>query len=73
MTTLTSFEERLTALEDEVAQLKQRLTATNGVSIVPWWEQRFGAFAGRAECEEADRLSREYRESLRPKDAEDAA
>jgi hypothetical protein len=63
-------EERLTTLETEVEQLKARLAAEKPPSAVPWWEQRFGAFADSLEYEEATRLGREYRESLRAEDEE---
>jgi hypothetical protein len=64
-------EERLTTLEREVEQLKARLAAEKPMSAVPWWEQLFGAFADSPEYEEATRLGREYRESLRPKESVD--
>ncbi len=67
-----SIEERLAAVEKELAQLKHRLDADKPQTAAPWWEQRFGAFADSIEYEEATRLGREYRESLRPKDNEDA-
>jgi len=70
---MTSLEERLKALEDEVAQLKQRLASESRSPVVSWWEQRFGAFAGSAEYEEADRIGREYRISRRRQNAEEAA
>jgi hypothetical protein len=60
-------EERLAALEAEVAQIKKQLAAEKTPTAVPWWEQRFGAFADSPEYEEATRLGREYRASLRPK------
>jgi hypothetical protein len=69
----TTVEERLNALEAEVAQLKKQLKAEKTQTIVPWWEMIFGTFANSEEYEEAMRLGREYRESLRPKDDEDAA
>ena len=65
-------EERLDALEAEVAELKAQLTREKSLNGLPWWEQRFGAFADSPEYEELTRLGREYRESLRPKDQPDA-
>ena len=65
-----SLEERLAALEAEVAELKTRLEALQPENKVPWWERRFGAFKDDPEYDEAMRLGREYRESLRPKDNE---
>ena len=64
-------EERLTTLEAEVAQLRERLEAEKPPNAVPWWEQLFGAFADSPEYAEATRLGREYRESLRPKETVD--
>lgn len=68
----TSLEERLAALEAEVAQIKQRLERQPEPEaeqhVAPWWQQRFGAFKDDPLYDEATRLGREYRESLRPKD-----
>jgi len=68
-----SVEERLAALEAEVAQLKVRLEGVQPEGKVPWYDRIFGTFAGSEEYKEAMRLGREYRESLRPKDDEDVA
>lgn len=66
--------ERLTIVERELAELRERLASERPQKAVPWWEQRFGAFADSPEYEEADRLGREYRESLRPQeDADEVA
>jgi len=67
-----SIEERLTAVEQELAQLKQQLATKNSQAAMPWWEQIFGTFANSEAYDDAMRLGREYRESLRPKDDEDA-
>ena len=61
-------EVRVTALEAEVARLKQRLNE----STEPkghWVDRVYGAFAGDPDFLEAMRLGRKYRESLRPKPA----
>ena len=60
--------ERVAILEKEVAQLKSHLenTASTGT---PWWDQIIGTFADDPAFEEAVRLGREYRESLRPRQA----
>lgn len=59
---------RVAALEAEVSQLKQRLdTVTQPAK--PWWQEIYGTFANDPLYEEAMRLGREYRESLRPKPA----
>ena len=65
-----TLEERVTALEQELAQLKQQLQAET-LTVIPWWEQIFGTFANSENYDEAIRLGREYRESLRPKDDEE--
>ena len=61
-----SLQARVAALEAEMQRLKEQFTEKNPARNVPWWEQRFGAFANSPEYEEASRLGREYRESLRP-------
>ena len=59
-------EDRVTALEAEVARLKEKLESAAN-SSKPWWEQIAGTFANDPVYEEAMRLGREYRESQRPK------
>ena len=63
-----NLEERLASLEEEVAKLKGRIEA---IPPSPQeddpWERVYGAFANDPDFEEAMRLGREYRESLRPK------
>lgn len=67
-----TLEDRVAALEEEVACLKRRQRAALAPKdSVPWWGRIFGSFADNSDYEEAMRLGREYRESLRPKDAED--
>jgi hypothetical protein len=61
--TLEELETRLTALEAEVTRLKARL----GDDPRPWWQRFVGTFRGDPYYEEAMRLGRKYRESLRPK------
>jgi hypothetical protein len=61
-----SLEERVAALEAEVAELKQSVVGTRETPK-PWWEKIWGTFKDDPEYEEAMRLGREYRESLRPK------
>jgi hypothetical protein len=58
--------DRLQALEAEVAQIKVLLTRL-AKSEVPWWKKIVGTFANDPAYDEAMRLGREYRESLRPK------
>lgn len=56
----SSMEKRLSALEQEVERLKAQLDTR------PWWEKVAGSFANDPMFDEAMRLGREYRESLRP-------
>ena len=58
-------EERIAALEAEVARLKE--IVSNSKAETPWWKKITGAFRGDPAFLEAMRLGREYRESLRPK------
>jgi hypothetical protein len=55
--------ERVTAVEREIAELRERLRPPQK----SWIDQIYGAFANDAVYDEAMRLGREYRESLRPK------
>ena len=68
-----TLEQRVSAMEQELAQLKKQLQTETPSSSLPWWEQIFGTFANSEAHEEATRLGREYRESLRPKDDEEIA
>lgn len=61
-----SLEERVAALESEVARLKQE-RANEARPKKPWWEQIRGTFKDDPIYEEVMRLGREYRQSLRPK------
>jgi hypothetical protein len=53
-------ESRVEALETEVARLKEQVTAP-----VRWWEE-IGTFANDPVYEQAMKLGRTYRRSLRP-------
>ena len=66
-----SLEERVAALEAEVAEQKQSGGGA-GETQKPWWEKIWGTFKDDPHYEEAMRLGREYRESLRPGPDEDA-
>jgi hypothetical protein len=65
----TTLEERVAVLEAEVARLREGLDHT-AATPTPWWEQIRGTFKDDPVYEEAMRLGREYRESLRPADYE---
>jgi len=60
-------ETRVANLEAIVAELLQE-KEKNKKNEIPWWEQIRGTFANDPDYDEAMRLGREYRESLRPKD-----
>ena len=64
-------EQRVAVLEAEVAQLKEQLKKTIP-SRGDWLNDIYGAFENDPHFEEAMRLGREYRESLRPKATRDA-
>jgi hypothetical protein len=59
--TNTELENRLTAVETELALLKNKVEQKNGTSEMPWWKQHIGIFADDPMHEEAMRLGREYR------------
>ena len=59
-----SLQHRVAIIEQELAQLKRQV---GNKDERPWWEQIWGTFANDPSFDEAMRLGREYRESLRPK------
>ena len=63
-----TLEGRLSVVEKEVAELKNLVALKQSRMGTAWWEQIFGSFADSEGFEEAVRLGREYRESLRPED-----
>ena len=58
-----TLEDRLAAVERELAQIKSQLTDEKPSSTPPGWERIFGSFADSEGFDEAVRLGREYRES----------
>jgi hypothetical protein len=64
--TAVELESRLAILEAKVERLQRELAAVVP-DARPWWQQIVGTFADDPAFEEAMRLGREYRESLRPK------
>jgi hypothetical protein len=68
MMAAVSLEKRVAALEAEVARLRARIESTQK-PVDPWLDKVWGSFANDPVYEEAMRLGREYRESLRPKPA----
>ena len=61
--TMMKLKDRVAALEAEMARLKEKLE----IDSKPWTEAIAGAFANDPAFDEAMRLGRKYRESLRPK------
>jgi hypothetical protein len=60
-------EQRVAALEAEVARLKHTLGVMDGTP--PWWELIAGTFENDPLYDHAMRLGQHYRQSLRPKQA----
>lgn len=69
--TNTELENRIAALEAEVALLKSKIEKKEDKTEVPWWKQHLGIFADDPAHEEAMRLGREYRESQKMEYDED--
>ena len=64
--TTANLEDRIRALETEMARLK-RMLGTRKQSKIPWWKRISGTFANEPAFEVAMRLGREYRDSFRPR------
>ena len=64
--TTVELETRVAILEAKVERLQRELKGVVPDGR-PWWQQIVGTFADDPIYEEAMRLGREYRESLRPK------
>ena len=58
-------EQRVAALEVEVAKLKRKLEERK--TSTPWWEQIVGTFENDPIYDHAMRLGQQYRQSGRPK------
>lgn len=58
-----TLEERLSAVETELRQLKQQLAAKPTPAAEMGWQKIFGSFAESEGFEEATRLGREYRDA----------
>ncbi|MDQ3713455.1 MAG: hypothetical protein M3388_14705 [Acidobacteriota bacterium] len=57
---MTEIEIRVSALESEIAKLKEKLAKIEKPTTV-WWQKISGTFIEDANYEEAMRLGREYR------------
>lgn len=60
---LETLEERLSAVEIELHQIRQQLAAKNAPVAEAGWEKIFGSFADSEGFDEATQLGREYREA----------
>ena len=58
-------ETRVAILKAEVERLRSKVDA-GGPPMTPWWERIAGSFADDPAHEQAMKLGRTYRESLRP-------
>ena len=63
---MVHIEQRLKVLEEEVARLKATISGS-GAPAQKGWKHIVGSFANDPVYDEAMRLGRQYRESLRPK------
>ena len=68
-----TLEERLSAVETELRQIKQQLAVKNAPAAEAGWEKIFGSFADSEGFDEATQLGREYREAQNRLPQEDAA
>ena len=68
-----AFSERIARLEEQVSQLSRQVSAPAATPKSAWWKRIVGVFQDDPEFEEAMRLGRAYRESLRPKEDEPGA
>jgi hypothetical protein len=64
-----TLEERVSELERKMARLLAERQGEQ--NMLPWWKKIVGKYKDDPEFEEAMRLGREYRESLRPKEHEE--
>jgi hypothetical protein len=65
---MPAIEERLSVVEKELAQIKEQMATDHLQPTSHSWDHVFGSLANSKGFDEAVRLGREYRESLRPKD-----
>ena len=64
MASLSSLEKRVAALEEGLAALRSKIEAAG--TAEPWWKRIAGTFEHDPIYEQAMKLGRKYRESLRP-------
>ena len=58
-----SIEDRVAAVEQELAKLKRQLGSEHEAEGEPWWVRHAGGFRDNPNFEEATRLAAEYRRS----------
>jgi hypothetical protein len=68
-----TFSRRIDELEAQVSRLSQQVNTQPSAGETAWWKKIVGVYKNDPEFEEAMRLGREYRESLRPKDDENVS
>ncbi|WP_395144687.1 hypothetical protein [Armatimonas sp.] len=69
---LVTIEERLTEVEKKLASLLGQTVREPEHKIMPWWESISGTFANSPDYDEAMRLGKAYRESLRHVEQEES-
>ena len=57
--------ERLSVVEQELAQVKQQLATDKPPMSIPWWKRIVGVYRDDPEFDAAERLGWEYRQSQR--------
>ncbi len=63
--TSTALEKRVAAVEEELARLKSKVQGME--TPKPWWERISGTFENDPVYEQAMKLGRQYRKSLKPR------
>ena len=63
---MATIEQRITLIEQEIQEIKQHLQPAGPEMGTHPWDKVFGSFAESEGFDDAVRLGREYRESLRP-------
>ena len=66
-----TLEDRVTALEQELAELKKSTRVSNLESSPHPWDKIYGSMADSEGFDEAVRLGKEYRDSQQPEDEKD--